>query len=316
MKNLLIVTVLWIIAAEAYSQNEYRVPKKEGKLVLTHISNVRVEGYEGNEIIFTVQHEGKKAASVFHKPEDGDDPRAQGLSTLDNNGFDNTGLNLKISEEGKNIFVSPVGNLDGLHVKIQLPKAIALSVKSNGILSGLSDGQTIYVSHLDSEVSLSGQFENCKLVDVSGPLSIKTFSGNVEVVLKEDYKGPVSIQTINGFIDLAIPENAKANLSLATLGGVIYADPKLRLEPKNPEKKAGEEDLFPDAANPGSGWFFDFDAEKGNSDTPSGNNRKDHHFNGFPLPFSIGRSSFEGTLNGGGQRIYLRSMGGKIYLRK
>lgn len=68
------------------------------------------------------------------------------------------------------------------------------------ILSG--SHTTNHVSHLRSEVSLSGRFENCKLVDVSVPLNVISFFGNIEVVLKENHKGAVSIQTISVFIDL------------------------------------------------------------------------------------------------------------------
>ena len=206
MKINLMIFLLIMLTIQVSAQKEYKIAKSEGKLILNNISNFSVEGYNGNQIIFEVENRGKGTPPYSKTEESGDDPRAKGLSELNNNGFDNTGMKLNISEEGKNTMVSPVGNLDGAHLSIKLPNTVSLSVRNGGWPVVMSDSNTLYLSHIKSEIEISGQFENCKLYDITGPLSIKTLSGNVEVVLGDKFKGPVSIQTISGFIDLTVPE--------------------------------------------------------------------------------------------------------------
>ena len=79
MKKILIAVAVWMVGTTTMAQ-EFKIAKSTGRLEL-NIGRVTVEGYNGNEIIFS---------SKDHR--EGKDERAQGLRAINSLGLeDNTG---------------------------------------------------------------------------------------------------------------------------------------------------------------------------------------------------------------------------------
>ena len=312
MKKVFVILGIFLFTSiQLMAQKEYKLAKTNGKLVLNNISNLSVEGYDGKEIVFTLLEKGQKNDLSASD----NDPRAEGLSALNNSGFDNTGLGLTISEKGSETMVSRISSPANSEIKIRMPNTVALSINNSGWPIVFSDSTSISLSNLKNEIDISVQFENCKLTNVTGPLSIKTLSGNIELVLKDNFTGPVTVYSVRGFIDMTIGNLAKADLVMNTMReGTIFADKNLKLESK--KEKTG---------NPG---LTDIKADSIDTDqtfrtiTIHGAEMGAQRGVGtrkptttVTLPYS-GTSTFSGTLNGGGEKIVLQSMSGNIYLRK
>lgn len=317
MKKFIIITsVLMMTMVQANAQKEFRLAKTSGRLVLKNISNLTVEGYDGKEIIFSLTNPEQKN-NLFEKGESGtEDPRAKGLSALNNNGFDNTGLGLSVLEKEKESVVTSVSNQSG-KIKIKLPNTVALSIQNAGWPITITDSNSILLNNIKNEMDISLQYENCKLTNVTGPLSIKTLSGNVEIVLNNEFKSPVSIYTVRGFIDMTVQENSKADVEMRTMRGTIYADKNLKLK-SIPIKysKSNFAEIRGDSVT--------IDGVKraitiygtGSKDSDSlASQLTQRVYTSMSLSYS-GSGAFNGTLNGGGGKIVLQSTSGNIYLRE
>lgn len=314
MKKLLVITtVLVLTAGYAFAQKEFKLAKTSGKLVLINIPHLTVEGYNGKEIVFTLVNKEEKKDFPGQKGNDTDDPRAKGLNAVSNNGFDNTGLGLVVSEKGQETIVSAIGNQMS-EIKIKLPDNVALSVVRNGWPITISDSVAISLNNIKSEIDLSVQFENCKLTGVTGPLSIKTLSGNIDVILNNQFSGPISINSVRGFIDVTVPENGKADIEISSINGTIYADKSLNLKSeKVNEENSREFNITADTLVINRDTILGFGTVAENLETGINKSRMTI----YPRSLSYsGNSSFNGMLNGGGKKIVLHSMSGNIYLRK
>src|SRR3546814_9672175 len=111
MKKQTITMALFLaLCLPAMAQKEYRIDKPSGKLYL-NLNGARIEGYTGNEIVFSNQG----------VPEE-EDERAKGLQALSSSGFiDNTSLGISVTMQGQDIEVNPVGNSnrgDVLYVRV------------------------------------------------------------------------------------------------------------------------------------------------------------------------------------------------------
>ncbi|RYG03008.1 MAG: hypothetical protein EOO07_32345, partial [Chitinophagaceae bacterium] len=216
MKKIInIASILLITAVQAFAQKEFKIAKNSGKLVINNISDLKVEGYDGKEIILS-------AAGTKEKI---DDPRAAGLSVLGNSGFDNTGIGISVTEKDANTIVSAIAKEISLTVK--LPQGVALSIKTTGIMRG--DSTIIALSNIKSEIDASAQYENFSLKNVTGPISLKTLHGNIEGKLTPSFKGPISLVSVYGFVDVTVPENVKADISINTVFETLYAAKDLKL---------------------------------------------------------------------------------------
>src|SRR5687768_6112784 len=103
MKKILIIIAAVLICYSPLSAQEYKVSKSTGRLEIMEVNHVSVEGYNGNEIIFTSNN----------KDRDNDD-RAKGLRALSSLGLDdNTGLGLSVVEKGDVIEVQQLKKTDG-----------------------------------------------------------------------------------------------------------------------------------------------------------------------------------------------------------
>ena len=91
MKKLLIVLALipWMTRAQ-----EFKVAKNSGRLEV-HLGRVLIEGYNGNEIVFSSE-DGKSSK----------DERAEGLRAINGLGLeDNTGLGINVEQTSNSVVV-------------------------------------------------------------------------------------------------------------------------------------------------------------------------------------------------------------------
>lgn len=345
MKKIIIVALVLLVAAgQAFAQKEYKLAKSSGKLVINNIINLSVEGYDGKEVIITSK--GKQEAV---------DPRAEGLTVLGNSGFDNTGIGLSISQKDQVAEIIAVDRSNSLKVSIKLPYGVDLSIKTAGFGDGTNEPITL--SNLKSEIDASTQYENIKLSNVTGPVSVKTLHGNIESTLSPSFKGPISLVSVYGFVDLKVPENAKADLNINTTYETLYAAKDLKFEitettqNKEPNAlrtityntKSDGQDAAQIYALTGTTQATTAPKAKTTTSTESpsnvavgqgfttsdrieaGKKRATVVTSDFAYSYSTNGSLFNGSsrgtaisgkLNGGGEKIVLKSTHGKIYLRK
>src|SRR5436190_5890493 len=113
-KNLLIIMILGL-SATVFAQ-EYKLPKSTGKLEIKEVNNVTIEGYNGNEIVFSSLDGSREK-----------DRRSDGLRAVSAMGLeDNTGIGLSVKEEGGSIKVYQLKKMDGPRVKIMVPKGVSI----------------------------------------------------------------------------------------------------------------------------------------------------------------------------------------------
>ena len=214
MKKYLIAICMGLLAFTGMQAQEYKLAKSSGKLII-NLSSVKVEGYSGNEIVFSSAKTEKEA-----------DERAKGLRPINGSGFtDNTGLGISVTEKGSTIEVNQVSQRDG-EVKIMVPKGVSVSYTFNKVMN---NGKA-YFKNIESEVEISVQYNSVELENVTGPLTAKAVYGSVDAKFNDNIKGPISIVSIYGHVDIAIPVATKANLKMSTSYGEIFAAADLKID--------------------------------------------------------------------------------------
>ena len=223
-KSISILTII-LLAGVAYAQ-EYKVSKSTGKLVIREVNNVTVEGTAGNEIIFSSMDGSRD-----------DDDRAKGLRAVSATGYeDNTGIGLSVQDKGATVEVYQLKKMDGPRVKIQVPKGVSVYYSHTS-----PHGDDITFRNVEGEIETSTVHNGVKLVNVSGPLTIKTVHGDIEAEINSNMKGPITMSSNHGLVDVTIPAAAKLTMNLGTNWGEIFVDPaiKLEIEPKSDWVKYG-----------------------------------------------------------------------------
>lgn len=213
MKKYLFITLICVGAITGTKAQDYKIRKTSGKMIL-NLPSVTVEGYSGNEIIFSSQQ--TQADS---------DPRAKGLREINGSGYvDNTGLGISVIEKGTNLEVNPVSS--HLAIKVMVPKGIFLSYSYHKVMNS---GKAIF-KNLENEIETSTDYNKIQLENVTGPLSVRAIYGSVDATFSAPIKGPVSIVSVYSIVDVSIPQDTKINVKLNSSHGSILASSDLKLE--------------------------------------------------------------------------------------
>jgi hypothetical protein len=220
MKKL--ITLALIITAFSASAQEYKIPKSTGKLELNEVNNVTIEGYNGNEIVF----------SSLDRDRD-KDARSAGLRAISSNGLeDNTGIGLAVKENGSTYEVYQLKKMDGPRVRIMVPKGVSISYRHTS-----PHGSDLKLKNIEGEVEVATVHNGIRIDNVTGPMNIRTTHGEIEVVFSDNVKGPNYFSSTHGLVDVALPATIKATISLnANQHGEAFVDPNLKLE----VEKSGE----------------------------------------------------------------------------
>jgi len=226
MKKRIIVLIGALVAGMSLYAQEYKLAKSSGKLEIKEVNNVTIEGYSGNEIVF----------SSLDGPR-GKDKRAEGLRAVSNMGLeDNTGVGLAVVDKGTTYEVYQLKKMDGPRVKIMVPKGVSIYFSHTSPY-----GSDVNFKNVESELEVSTVHNGVHLVNVTGPMQIKTVHGEIEADFNANIKSPLSLTSQHGLVDVTIPQATKATMNMSTNFGEIFVDPalKLEIEPKSEWTKYG-----------------------------------------------------------------------------
>lgn len=245
MKKIFLTVALLITATGLIVAQEYKVAKSTGKLQIVEVNEVRIEGYDGKEIVFISRDHDRE-----------DDERAKGLRAVSSLGLeDNTGIGLSVLEKGEVIEVRQLKKMDGPDITIKVPKGVTISYEHSSPY-----GSDIEFKNLENEISVSTVHNQVILENVTGPLDIKTVHGDIDANFGTNIKSPILLESVHGHVDVAIPTTTKAALKLGTSWGEIFIDPELKIEIDN---KGNNSDNFSGKMN-GGGLDIDLSSTHNN----------------------------------------------------
>jgi hypothetical protein len=216
----IITLALAVITSAAFAQ-EYKIAKSTGRLEINEVNNVTIEGYNGNEIVFS-SLDGSRDR----------DPRAQGLRAVSANGLeDNTGIGLAVADKGTTYEVYQLKKMDGPRVKIMVPKGVTIAYRHTS-----PHGSDIKIRNVESELDISTVHNGITLDNITGPANIRTVHGEIDATFNDNVKGPLYLSSTHGLVDVSLPAATKANISMSAGHGEIFLDPNLKVEiPKTGE---------------------------------------------------------------------------------
>jgi hypothetical protein len=291
-----------------YNQTvEFGNPEVKGILLINGNGNIDITGYNGDKILVS---SGK---NTFREDEEFDE-KAKGLKKIGGTGFN-------IVNNKKDNIIIIYRSMESIDLDIKVPNNIILKLGNGhgGPKDGNFDraGKTLYSffsnrmkgeSNFISEIlgsSFMGAFSgigegNVNIRDFSGTVEINVLEGNInaenfrgdiaanttEGDIKIVFRGmknerPLYLSTIEGDIDIELPANTKAEIMAKTMEGDVYSG-------------------------------FDSEVLLG---------RESEDGKGSSIPQNIMENIFQSNnviarINGGGQKIYLSTIEGSIYIRK
>jgi lia operon protein LiaG len=255
--KIVLITLITFLGAGRLTAQEYKIAvqnTKDSKLILKDFSgDLPIEGYSGNEIIFTSANES------FAPPE-----KAKGLKPIYPGGTDNSGLGLSVQKNGNQITVTCLLPFTRRgEYKIKVPDNLALEMSS-----GCERSSDISVSGMKNELDI----ENCHdivLKNVSGPLVLSTIAGEINITFGTMVTDkPFSINSVSGDIDITLPAKTATNIEMGTINGGFYSDFDISDTQKD-MKRVGGNHLS--AALNGGGFKFSIETVNGNIYLRKGN---------------------------------------------
>ena len=214
----------------------FKLSKKIGTLKIT-LSSIKVEGYDGNEIIF----------SMPERKDEAKDERAQGLKLISGSGrTDNTGLGISVEDKENTVEVAYVSRTNRDPLTIKVPNSMSIRISTSDVVNAKS----IDVKNFKGELEIGAVYNTVSLENVTGPINAKTIYGSMTAKFSQAVKGPISLISVYKFVDVTIPSNLKANVSLSTQYGNVFAADGLDIkrEAVKPNKRGGDEDDDEDMA--------------------------------------------------------------------
>ncbi len=213
MKTRLMIAVALFIAWSVSGQ-EYKVAKSSGRLEV-YIGNVEIEGYNGNEIVFTSRDE-----------KDDEDDRAKGLRSVNSSGLDdNTSLGINVTTKGETIEVRQLKKMNSPEIRIKVPKGVTIYYEHQSQYGG-----EVKFKNVEGEIEVSTHYNSLRFENITGPITAKAIYGSIDATFGDNIKGPISLVSVYGHVDIAIPAATKANLKLNTSYGEIFVSPEFKIE--------------------------------------------------------------------------------------
>lgn len=215
MKKRILTLLICLGALGSTFAQEYKVAKTSGKLVIK-LSSVVVEGYDGNEIVFSIK--GKQFS----------DERAAGLSLLSGTGvIDNTNIGINVTDKAGVVEVNEVApNLGQITIKV--PRGFTVSYNWQNMINA----SKATFKNIQKEIDISSRNNAVELEDVTGPVSVNNIYGSVVAKFKDKITGPITIASMYGKVDVAVPLETKANLKLNSSYGYVFAAAEMKIELK------------------------------------------------------------------------------------
>jgi len=205
------------------AQNQYSVNKKSGTLKIKNLSDVDIQGYDGDKIIFINDDRDQE-----------EDDRAKGLKAFNVNGLeDNSGIGLSVIDNGNSVTVQEISDSSCCGCQdeytIRVPKAMNILYEYND-----NSSDDVNITNVEGEIELTVTHNNVFLTNVTGPMSVKSVHGDVEVIFtKVSQINPVTVASVYGYIDITIPPTTKANMNVNMNNGSLYSDLDINVITKN-----------------------------------------------------------------------------------
>lgn len=220
----MVVTVAAISLMGANAQDyKMAVSNPAGKtLLIKEVNKVSVEAYDGTEIQI-------ESGSRGGRPE-----RAEGLKPLSSRGEDNTNIGLNVTTEGNEITIFQTAKREQGVFRIKVPKGMKIQIEH----TGQWEGGKIEVYKVSTELEISGRYNSVYMEDVTGPALVNTVYGNVVANFSSlSQSGPTSLVSVYGNVDVTLPANTKANIVVKTPYGEAYSDMNIEFSKTGEMKK-------------------------------------------------------------------------------
>lgn len=152
--------------------------------------------------------------------------KARGLKLVGEGGTDNTDVGYYVERKGNTLVIKNLRR-EGT-AEIFLPASQNISVKS----PYLSDIKiTGFTGEVEATAAIVG---NITLRDVTGPLTLNSNTGTVEVIFsKLDQNSPTTITTTTGTVDVTLPKDTPATVTMNSTMGEVYTDFDLQIPRKD-----------------------------------------------------------------------------------
>lgn len=214
MKRQLLILGIGMVGLSLSAQ-EYKLTRSTGTLDIKEVNEAKIEGYAGNEIIFT--------SKDFDRDQD---DRAKGLRAISNMGLeDNTGLGLSVIDNNGVIEVRQLKKMNGPDILIKVPQGMTIKYSHTS-----PHGSDLGIKNFNGEVDVATVHNDVVLDNLTGTLKIKTVHGDIDAKFAGSIKGPIMLTSAHGHVDVAMPATSPANLKLSTSWGEIFIDPAFKLE--------------------------------------------------------------------------------------
>ncbi len=215
MKKIVLFIGMIVAGLSVALAQDFKVAKASGRLEIKELNDVTIEGYNGNEIVFSSRDHDKD-----------EDERAKGLRAISNSGLeDNTGLGISVLEKGNVIEVQQLKKMEGPDIKIMVPRGVTIFYSHTSPYGG-----DVKFKNIESEIEVSTVHNEVFLDNVTGPMTINTVHGGIEASFGANMKNPISIISVHGHVDVSLPIATKANLKLGTSYGEIFVDPDFKID--------------------------------------------------------------------------------------
>lgn len=178
-------------------------------IIIKEVNRVSVEAYDGDEI--QIEASGNKERSE----------RANGLKALSAMGEDNTGIGLNVEKNGDEITIFQASRRGQGKYTIKVPASVKLQIEH----TGQWEGGKIEVYGVTGEVEISGNYNAVYMEDITGPALVSTVYGKIEAKFSSvSQTGPMSLESTYGDVDVTVPANTKADLTIKTPYGEAFSD--------------------------------------------------------------------------------------------
>lgn len=309
MKHVMIIVLSLMISSAMAQTKPFRIPfNGQGKKVLINIqqTTVEIQGYDGADVVLEQTGENRKELPK----------EAEGLRLFTDGVLDNTGLGANVEAEGNTLKINiPKNKYAGVLI-IKIPKNLNLNVTET---QGWGTNK-LTISDIAGEIEVESFALKLFLNDITGPLVANNQKGRIFVTYsKVNQSSPSSIHARDA-IDITLPSDTKANLKIKSYYGDLFTD----LDIVGVKKEVKENPSVSTSSSAKS-----IAVEKSGAVSINGegqvknrvNINKDEYpgqkaYSAFAYSSNRPSDNFEGTINGGGVTIDLKSSNGNIYVRK
>ncbi len=226
IKFLATLIAVMAIGTLSVAQQKHEVNVTTGqKIVIENLlGKIIIKNHSGSNFVI----EGNKMAELPEK--------AKGLKEIYGGGADNTGIGLNVKQSEKLIMVSgATKRSEDATYTFLVPGNVNLKIDYSSPF-GYDD---IEVNGFSGELEVSMLNEGIDLEKVTGPMTIHTINGNIDIDFKSlNQKSPSSITSINGEVNITIPSSTAVDLKLSTMHGEIYTDCDIEFESKSDNKES------------------------------------------------------------------------------